>query len=112
MLKFSYNFSTTSKNHVNYLFQPEFHLLFQYIFPSFQYKYLYTVSLSIPRTSSLISLSAHLCLFLCSSLFLGATISKQLRASTAAACVASMGKSCHTQEEEEVEDVEEEEQVT
>lgn len=48
------------------------------------------------------------------SLFLGATISKQLRASTAAACVASMGKSCHTQEEEEVEeeDVEEEEQVT
>lgn len=42
------------------------------------------------------------------SLFLGATISKQLRASTAAACVASMGKSCHTQEEE----VEEEEQVT
>lgn len=45
------------------------------------------------------------------SLFLGATISKQLRASTAAACVASMGKSCHTQEEE-VEDVEEEEQVT
>lgn len=107
MLKFSYNFSTTSKNHVNYLFQPEFHLLFQYIFPY----YLYTVSLSIPRTSSLISLSAHLCLFLC-SLFLGATISKQLRASTAAACVASMGKSCHTQEEEEVEDVEEEEQVT
>lgn len=108
MLKFSYNFSTTSKNHVNYLFQPEFHLLFQYIFPY----YLYTVSLSIPRSSSLISLSAHLCLFLCSSLFLGATISKQLRASTAAACVASMGKSCHTQEEEEVEDVEEEEQVT
>lgn len=47
------------------------------------------------------------------SLFLGATISKQLRASTAAACVASMGKSCHTQEEEvEEEDVEEEEQVT
>lgn len=46
------------------------------------------------------------------SLFLGATISKQLRASTAAACVASMGKSCHTQEEEVEEDVEEEEQVT
>lgn len=52
-----------------------------------------------------------------SSLFLGAAISKQLRASTAAACGASMGKSCHTQEEEkeadvEEEDAEEEEQVT
>lgn len=70
------------------------------------------------RTRSCISLSAHLCLVLFSSLFLGAAISKQLRASTAAACVASMGKSCHTQEEEEEEaeveeeDAEEEEQVT
>lgn len=71
----------------------------------------------MPRTRSSISLSAHLCLVLFSSLFLGAAISKQLRASTAAACVASMGKSCHTQEQEEEEaeveeDAEEEEQVT
>lgn len=71
----------------------------------------------MPRTRSFISLSAQLCLVLFSSLFLGAAISKQLRASTAAACVASMGKSCHTQEQEEEEaeveeDAEEEEQVT